>query len=365
MEDKLTLLQSHLMSIFPAGTVLMNKQYRDLLCSETEKYFQTVYLQATPLASMTTDNAVEEVVKECVKSFSFNEDFAAFLQERREHLGDILWTPALEYEMATTTQHTSSQLLKMGGDDWRLQTDTRNVPVHLGLPFKLREKKDVVTTFSSANSFDERGVWVRCSNGEWIRPYTQELYKEPADFKDAITYVSAPSSLNILALFASHVLIGVFGQPKSFARFDHDIQAADFLDCFVLSSGAVIIKIGKRNKLTGGLSDELCMSFRYGKTGIQPHSLSADEDEEVLNYSELPSSMKDRTCELSVINGDTPQILHANQKIVLDGGRGLACGIVGEAAAFALAYYSGTVLFMPEKREQKLPFMITHMLYQL
>ena len=374
MEDRLGLLHAHLMSFFPEGTLLMNKQLRDMLCTETEKYFQTVYLQATPLASMSTHGAVEEVIKLCVKSYSFNEDFAAFLQERREHLGVILWTPALEHEMATAPTNATSRLLKMGGAEWRLQTDTRNLPVHLGQPFKLREKKDVVANFVGAkSSFDQRGVWVRCENGEWVCPVTHEVYREPGDFKGATAYVNAPSSPNILALFASYVLIGVFGQTKSFARFDHDIDAPDFLDCFVLTSGAVIVKIGKRNTLTGGLSDEMCMSFRYGSSGssgscssgsIQPHVLSAEEDAEVLGYNDIPSTMKDRSCELAFINGDSSQVLLANQKMVLED-HGMACGIVGEASEFAVAYYSGVIVFMPSKKVEKLPLLITHMLYQL
>jgi hypothetical protein len=75
--------------------------------------------------------------------------------------------------------------------------------------------------------------------------------------------------------------------------------------------------------------------------------------------------MMDRSCELSFINGDSPQVLCANQKIIMGGNRGLACGIVGEASEFAIAHYSGAVVFMPSEREVKIPFLITHMLYQL
>jgi hypothetical protein len=58
--------------------------------------------------------------------------------------------------------------------------------------------------------------------------------------------------------------------------FEHTVQNADFIDCFLLPTKTVVVKVGRRNLLTGGLVDEELFSFRYD-TNFLPHTLTEEE----------------------------------------------------------------------------------------
>jgi hypothetical protein len=370
------LLKSHLSECLEENGILdgnMNAYLRTQVCEEAEKYFSTAFFQGYPLASMTKAAALATVVKEIQESPGFLENFQAFVQDLRDKSTPQSWTPLLEFEMARPSTRKSILLLQLLGSDWR-SCCIPQVPLLLGQPFKLRESKDVVESFScvspSKSSLSPKHVWIRNAlSKEWCRATSLQYQKEPEEFHFATHFVSAPSSKNIFALAGSRVLVGRLGESKVFAKFEHGLnEDADFLDCFVLSSGAVVIKIGKRNVLTGGLGDEVGMSFRYGSSeqDLCPHTLSSQEEEEVSDYytSSVPRTMLDMNVSLSVKNDIKKglcSVIHElyEQRV----GSKLACGILGTECSYALVFYDGSILFS-NSQVLHVDFPITHVLYQ-
>jgi hypothetical protein len=371
----LALLQAHFSEFLGGLEGNMNASLRTKLCEEGEAYFTTAYFQGFPLASMSKAAAIATILKEIQSSPSFIQNFQAFVQDLRDKMPPQSWTPLLEFEMSRLSTKKSILLLQLVGADWR-SCCVPHVPTLLGQPFKLRESKDVVETFSSPfllqTSFSPKNVWIRNAvTGDWCRILQPlKLQREPEEFKGAKQFTNCPSSKNILALCGSHVMVGRLGEAHVFAKFEHGLsQDADFLDCFVLSSGAVVIKIGKRNTLTGGLGDEVGMSFRYGTSekDFCPHTLSGEEEEEVTAYYSTPRTMLDMTVSISAVNdigkgGCT--VVHDLCEKKID--TKLACGILGTQAFYAVVYYDGTADFFSQKERESfhVDFPISHVLYQ-
>lgn len=373
MDPKIKLLRDHLKAKLGAGD-LMNLAKRDTLCDEVERLFPTVYLQDLPIASMTCQNAIKVVLDEAALSKTFTTDLQAFLQEQREALAsDVVWTPELEFNMYHETTGAPYTVLRTFKDAWRLNVNVSALPLLVGQPCKWREQKDIkpsLTPGTDAN-FKERGVLVRLANQTWVRPSVPtEPIVEPAEFRDALCFASAPSSKNVLALFSQHVMIGKLGQKKSFGKFGHDIKDPNFLDCFVLSSGAVVVKVGKRNVLTGGLSDEYGVSFRYGQneTEFEAHALSPEEDVELAQYYDIKNpNLRDVNTVLSLKNDHGEAMLaYKNEACRVD--TGVACGVVGTPSSWAVAFYDGRVVLRHAgtQRTIQLPEQpLTHILYQM
>jgi hypothetical protein len=371
MDDGLvfSLLQAHFGECLDGLEGNMNASLRTRLCAEGEAYFSTAFFQGFPLASMTKSKALATIVKEIQDSPSFSENFKAFVQDLRDKMPPQAWTPLLEFEMSRRSTKKSVLLLQLMGPDWR-SCCIPKVPVLLGQPFKLRESKDVVDSFSSStkNSFHFKNVWIRnVVTREWCRAHSPlKTLVEPEEFKAATHFVSAPSSKNVLALAGSQVLVGRLGEAKVFAKFDHGLsEDADFLDCLVLSSGAVVIKIGKRNNLTGGLGDEVGMSFRYGSSeqDLCPHTLSSEEDEEVSSYYSVARTMLDMNVSLSAKNDPkkgTCTLIHELHEKKL--ATKLACGLVGSESSYAVVCYDGTIFTSHDHHNVDFP--ISHVLYQ-
>jgi len=373
MEAKIKFLRDHLKSRMGAGD-LMNLAKRDALGDEVERLFPTVYIQDLPLASMTCANALKVVMDEVMQSKTFATDLQAFLQEQREALAsDVVWTPELEFNMYHEAAGAPYTVLRTFKESWRLNVNVTSLPLLVGQPCKWREQKDIKTQLSPGPDahFKERGILVRLANQTWVRPcVSSDVIVEPVEFKDALGFASAPSSKNVLALFPQHVMIGKLGQKKSFGKFGHDIKDPNFLDCFVLSTGAVVVKVGKRNALTGGLSDEYGVSFRYGQneTEFEAHALSAEEDVELAQYYDIKQpTLRDVNTVLSLKNDQGEAMLaYKNEACRVD--TGVACGVVGTPSGWAVAFYDGRLMLRHagSQRTVQLPEQpLTHILYQM
>jgi hypothetical protein len=316
---------------------------------------------------------VDVVINEIVQSESYTDDCHVFLHKHREILKEQLWTPSLDYEMSKPPTHFHLHLLSFMGEEWRCVLNHYSIPLLVGQPFQLRESmKDCVwdSLPIQPGEFSETSVWTRSTEGKWARLHSTEELSEPVEFNGAITYQNCPSSKNVLALFHKSVRLGRLG-GKVLGEFVHDIEQPDFLDCFVLSTGAVIVKIGVRNALTGGLKDEMSFSFRYGKSDYEcvPYTLTKDEETEIQTYYSESHTMKDMTCALSVVNnvnGAPPYLVHDFKKYAQskeDCNTGIVCGVVGNLSGFAMAFCNGTV--KTHARTFTLHKAITHILYQV
>jgi hypothetical protein len=358
------LLNAYFSTHVQSDTGLMNIKLRDTLCKSAEKIFKTASYQKLPLASMSLENAIDVVINEIVQSPTYEKDFQLFLDQQREELSAIVWTPQLEFSMTQKSTTFHAHLLKTMGSEWRYVINHYSIPLLLGQPFPLREtmKEKNISEWKGSN-FIESNVWFR-HDKRWTRFTTLETLAEPPEFSDAITFQSCPSSKNVLALFPNRVKLGRLG-GKVFGEFEHDIEEANFLDCFVLSTGAVIVKIGHRNALTGGLKDEMAFSFRYGKSDYDcvPYTLSKEEESEIQAYYQEQHTLKDMSSSISVVNtlGGAPYLICDAEKYV-QSTCGICCGVVGNADGFLMAFYDGRIRI--GTKEFTVNTSITHIIYQ-
>jgi hypothetical protein len=358
MED---LLKQHFSSLIKSESGLMNTKLRDALCKEAEKLFKGVYFYKLPLASMSTENAIDVVINEISQSATY----AYNIEQHRDRVKNTQWSPTVEFEVLRDSTEFHILILKSLGFAWRNAIQHDALPVLIGQPLQLREtmKEFELDDFSLlADEFNEHSVWTR-SGSAWTRLNTEESLSEPLEFKDALLFQNCPSSKNILALFPTSVKLGRLG-GKVFGEFAHDIATPNFLDCFVLSTGTIIVKIGERNLLTGGLKDEMSFSFRYGKSDFDcvPYSLSKEEENEIQSYYQDHRSMRDMTCAFSAVNSCEEKAYIVNDfKKYKQSEDGIICGIVGNKSGYALAFCHGKVKTHCGWYTLKAP--ITHILY--
>jgi hypothetical protein len=357
MED---LLKLHFSSLIKNESGLMNTKLRDSLCKEAEKLFKGVYFYKLPLASMSIDNAIDVVINEIAQSPTYEYN----IQQHRDYVKQIQWSPTLEYDLVHGKEFYLL-ILKSLGSGWRDSIQHDALPVLVGQPLQLREsmKEFDLNDFKlETGEFYEQSVWTR-SGSNWTRLGTEEFLSEPVEFSGSLLFQNCPSSKNILALFPTSVKLGRLG-GKVFGEFAHEISNPNFLDCFVLSTGAIIVKIGERNSLTGGLKDEMSFSFRYGKSDFDcvPYSLSKEEENEIQLYYQDQHSMRDMTCALSVVNSftDKAYMVHDFKKYKQNED-GVICGIVGNGSGYAMAFCHGKVKTHLGVYTLQAP--ITHILY--
>jgi hypothetical protein len=359
MED---LLKVHFSSLIKSESGLMNTKLRDSLCKEAEKLFKGVYFYKLPLASMSIDNAIDVTINEIAQSATY----AYNIEQHRERVKHTQWSPTVESDVLNNSTEFHLLILKSLGSAWRNAIQHDALPLLVGQPLQLREsmKEFELDDFPLvADDFSEQSVWTRCGS-LWTRLGTSEALSEPPEFLGALLYQTCPSSKNILALFPTCVKLGRLGE-KVFGEFAHDITTPNFLDCFVLSTGTIIVKIGERNVLTGGLKDEMSFSFRYGKSDFDcvPYSLSKEEETEIQSYYQDQHCMRDMTCALSVVNVCDGKAYVVNEfKKYKQHEEGIVCGIVGNGSGYAMAFCHGKVKTHLGVYSLQAP--ITHILYR-
>ena len=113
------LLNAYFLTHVHSDTGLMNTKLRDALCKSAERIFKTASYQKLPLASMTLENAIDVVINEIVQSPTYEEDFQLFLDQQRDELHAMKWTPQLEYSMTQKSTTFHLHLLKAMGAEWR------------------------------------------------------------------------------------------------------------------------------------------------------------------------------------------------------------------------------------------------------
>jgi hypothetical protein len=288
--------------LHPNEQIVKNEQFpverKSPFCYEVEKFSESVSVRHFDYASLTSTQAVELAVKELIKNKDFAYTYKQFEESCIKDLGTVRWTEQLEFNVNRLLQGEYVLSLeahclviqalekRKSTELWRKIVDVSSVPLLCNHPCKLREPRSM--DWPKDFVCEPVSVWVRSYQG-WMSTDNPGVFvQEPEDFKQATLFSSIPGHNILLALKSKEVSFGVLGQSKSFASFAHDVEDANFIDCYILPSKSIVVRVGQRNSLTGGMLNESMFSFVMTETPT-PYVLSAEEETLVESISSINS----------------------------------------------------------------------------
>ena len=344
----ISVFKIHLQSLVPSLEQFDLKAKRNLWYT-VEQYSETVQIRKLDYDTMTREQIINRVSEELEKQQDFAANLCFFCADQLEKLPVLTWSPQVEYNMSKALVDKGismpEQVLlldilnkKKNRLEWRRSLHTDSLPVVCNLPFRLREPRSEWNDFSSAQA-DKRMLKIKTLDG-WRNTNTAR-YQEPLKFSSGLQFCAVQNSEIVLALTRESVLVGKFGEESEYS-FAHGLEEVDFLDCFTLSTGTIVVRIGKRNALTGGLSDETFFSFRLGDT-LESYTLSEEENREV------EKSSTDSECFLmaSTLSGwndsnkGSSWVVYKNQQLYLS--KDMVCSVLGQPSHFYAVFYNGIV----------------------
>jgi hypothetical protein len=282
-------------------------------------YYIETFSEVVDVRSVNIYRTCREVVQEYIHRLSATEDgneaIKVFTQHTIANLGTVRWTPQLEFCVFCIFQGNPVLSLeayalletKVGKPPelWRRGIDTSTISKFTNQICTFREPRTTlppVTEISQTRVLGEK-MYVQSVDKTWRTLSSSGKCTPviaPSELFHLSVFCAVPGTLYILAIQENSVLV-VNTMQTVLGSFAHTLTNPDFLDCFRLSSGTLIVRIGKRNILTGGLNEEELFSFRckYKASeetdeaeadGLETHELQEDEEKEVeeicrMNYS--------------------------------------------------------------------------------
>jgi hypothetical protein len=324
---------------------------------EVEKFSEYVSVRLIPYASVSAIQAVDMAIKELQKTDDFNENYLIYTFTCIEELGTVRWNEDLEFRVTRLLREElipspSAHALvlqtlqkKKSIHLWRKPVDTSLLATLCNQPCKLREPRSAWPT--EFNAPETPSIWVRGSAGWYSSSDLSIVVQEPRDFKDACKFSAIPKQNILLALKPKEVSFGILGQSQSFASFPHDVDDPDFIESYVLPSSSIIVRVGKRNTLTGGLFNESMFSFIM-KQSPEPHVLSTEEELLVEGISSPDSTYKwtfdDTSTVLTGWNDlgtGTSKVIYKSHELELNTNMVLAT--LGHPGDFWAVFYNGDI----------------------
>jgi hypothetical protein len=343
---------------------------------EVEKFSESVSVRHIPFASVTAVQAVELAIKELEKTKDFHSTYTTYIKNCIDDLGTLRWTEELEFNvtrllrgehiLASSAHELVLQTIQKQKNIelWRKPVDISSLFTLCNHPCKLREPRS--SWPSEFNQASIPSIWVRSSSGWICSNDLGTLVTEPKDFKDALQFSAIPQHNSFLALKPKEVSFGVLGQ-EAFASFPHDIDDPDFLECYLLPTKSLIVRVGKRNTLTGGLFNESMYSFVMDQTPT-PHILQEEEERLVETISsidsEYPWTFQDTSTVLTGWNdlstGKSKVIYKSNE---LELNTNLVLATLGHPGDFYAVFFNGDILHYVRGKEiqrQTMAVPLTH-----
>jgi len=216
---------------------------------------------AIPFAAMTTKKAVEIastlVLDEWAKNESLIDSFKNSIRK------DVEWSPEFEKRLEEGRLSATEILAKC-----------ENKIVHefdIGQPFRKRDlRKEESKAF--ANFVDAP------------RPFSPS-----ADYVDCTLFTRVPSSKIILGYKKDKLVIGSL--EKATAVVETSIRDGDYIDCEIVPCGAIVVTVGVRNELSGGLTKQESLTFRLDQNlSLIPYSMTTSEAAEAEDDADKKSS---------------------------------------------------------------------------
>ena len=401
---KIELVCAHLFSLCKENNeqLLFDPSKKQTLLYEVDRFSETINSRSIKFNGLTYKDVLSNILEELKKQKDFQQNCEEFKTQCISNFNSTIvrWSPSLEKEISkilhggigTVQGHTlllDAQKPSRPVTMWRKRVDTTSLPVLTNQPCKLREPRINTDWPFSFFQLSEKeiplSVLVRSQDGSWFQFGTSPdtnleatIFKEPIDVMDAVQYSAIPlssknfKSVCFLALKKEEVSIACFGDIKSFASFSHGIEDADFLESYLLPTGTIIVRVGKRNLLTGGLQNEDFFSFKQnGLREITPYVLDTAETLLVETMSkvdsEYPWTFQDTSSCLTGFNDlsvGKSKVLWKQQEMVL--GDSFLVAVLGHPGSFVSIFYDGTVNLNEKKGTRtlcKMSFPITHAIY--
>lgn len=374
--------------------MLFDPAKKQSLLYEVDRFSDTINSRSISFHGLTYKDALTKILEELKKQKDFKENCEEFKSQYISQLNSttVRWTPKLEKEISDILQGklgtVEAHALLLDAQKppkqlimWRKKVDMSLLPVLTNQPCKLREPRASKWPFSIFSDEKEipTSILVRSLDGTWFQinsttPDDPVCLQEPLDVFDAILFSAIPGtkasqSTCFLALKKEVVSIACFGDIKSFASFPHGIEDADFLECYLLPTHTIVVRVGKRNLLTGGLQNEDFFSFRQEAIrAITPCVLESTETQLVETMSkvdsEYPWTFHDTSSCLTGLNNlstGQSKVLWKQHEMIL--GDSLLVAVFGHPGSFYSVFYDGTVKFNLENGSRtlcKLKFPISH-----
>jgi len=345
----ISVFKVYLQSLVPKDLTHYNSM-REMYQS-IEQFSETVNIRKVNYKSR--EELIDKIVQELEKQKDFYENLSYFYHDLVKKQSSLHWTPEVEYNMFKSLQGKGisipEQILLVGleekqrsKDEWRKFLHSESLPLLSNKPFQLREPRNEWTEFPSGNRKPLSDLCVKTLKG-WLRfiGNTGVMLVEPEKFKDAIQFCTIPNSDTVLALTEKNILVSKFDQEVQHS-FPHELNEVDYIDCFTLKNDIVIVQVGKRNMLTGGLSDETLFSFRVGEE-LQPYTLTETENELVelvVKKSDYQNVNSNSTLSgWNDIKGSW--VVFKTQQIYLS--NDMVCSVLGDEANFFAVFFNGLV----------------------
>jgi hypothetical protein len=382
-----SLLKAHLLkSLHPDKKLIKNEEFpvekKSIFFYEVEKFSEFVNVRHLYLGNLTSVEVVQQAIKELEKHKDFVFTYTQFEQSCIQDLGTVRWTEQLEFDVTRLLQgeHVLSLeahcLIKQALDKrkstelWRKTIDVSLVPVLCNQPCKLREPRtdEWPKNFSS----EPFSIWIRSTRGWMSTENLEVIVQEPEEFKHAITFSSVPQHNLVLALNSKDVSFGVLGELKSRGSFAHDVEDANFIDCYMLPSKSIVVRVGQRNCLTGGMLNESMYSFMVNTTPT-PCSLSSEEELLVETISSINSEYPWTLQDISSVLTGWNDLAKGVSKVIyktceLELSNSLVLATIGHPGDFYAVFFNGDVLhYVGSTKTKKLSasYPLTHAVVNL
>lgn len=249
---------------------------------------------SVPFAAMTTKKAIEVAIDlVCESWIQYPSFMISYLDRLRAQ--KVVWSVDLE-RRAETDELTEAETLAL--HDKKVDNE-----IVVGQSFRKRDlRKESSKAFAS--SVKEPQPFEPC-----------------AGFASCTLFTRVPSSKIILGYKKDHLVVGSF--EKVYATVETSIRDADYLDSEIVPCGAIVITVGVRNALSGGLAKQESLTFRLDEDlELVPHSLSDEEakeaelDCEKRLAGEKEYDFSENSCPLTAISSMKLTLIVIGDKII-------------------------------------------------
>ena len=296
-------------------TEKMTNKSRILLQSEMLK-LAPIDLYSIPFAAMTGQKALEIATDLVIEAWTKDETLCS---KFTSSLSSPEWTLDLEKRNETGDLLPEEVFAKMSKKTSDLVT--------IGQPFR---KRDLRTEKSKAFS------------KEVPEPKSFVLSK---DFADCSLITRVPSSKIVIGYKKDKLIVGTY--EKASATVETTISKADFLDSEIVPCGAIVVTIGCRNDLSGGLSQQESLAFRLDENlSLVPYSLTNNEAREAEDASDDKIEGKreydfnENSCPLSALSSAFSTQIILSDKIIYET-EGTVRFLKGAPNDFWIAFQTG------------------------
>jgi hypothetical protein len=372
LDRKLSLIKDALQNLLCESTALMNTKLRDdtlqlvdsLIEADPDLFLDKTYLlrlSRMPISSMSRADALEtifSILKSNVVLKKANLDLEIDALKQSNDFGK--WTPNLERIISNVkksdTDFDSKYLVLLCSPTWREELGFG--AKLLGQPFQLREaqttKKEYSSIKKTGNLESATTLYLQLEDSSIV---TLNKKLKLKSVPNLLVSIRIPSHPLLLELKNDHIVVWSWAESSKGKyqqqTLQHSLVNPTFIDAVVCPSGIILIQVGIRNEITGGLTDFESISVRFDtKTNLLHPDDLQDEDmerQDALDKKRLEGldiDFRDHTSLLSVsVNTNGSSTVYFQSNILLQSDD-VIVGALGCPQEFFCVYANGLVQLM-------------------